>query len=80
LRLLKTFSEKWRLFIMREAFIKITTIFEDFFREMEALITKQRLFRGFGGFLKTFSHFEAFKIISRDMEDFFIIVGHFERF
>jgi hypothetical protein len=43
---LKTFSEKY------EAFIKITRLFEDIFREKEAFI---RLFQRLPGVLKTFS-------------------------
>jgi hypothetical protein len=38
-----------------EAFIKITWLFEDIFREMEALIRNQMLCQKLRGILKTFS-------------------------
>jgi hypothetical protein len=38
-----------------EAFIKITRLLENIFREMEALIRNLRLIQRLGGFLKTYS-------------------------
>jgi hypothetical protein len=38
-----------------EAFMKITRLFEDIFREMVASIRNLRLFQRLRGFLKTFS-------------------------
>jgi hypothetical protein len=43
------FERKW------EAFIKITRLFEDIFREMEALTRNLRIFQRLRGFLKTYS-------------------------
>jgi hypothetical protein len=39
-----------------EAFIKFTRLFEDIFREMEALARNLRHFQRLRGFLKTFSN------------------------
>jgi hypothetical protein len=63
-RFVKTFSEKWRLFIISEAFMKIKRLFEDIFREMVALIRKLSLFQRLRCFLKTFSmELRLFKVI-----------------
>jgi hypothetical protein len=53
------------------AFIKITRLFEDIFREMEALIRILRLLQKLKGFSKTFSM--ELRLFLRD-------VGFFEEF
>jgi hypothetical protein len=50
-----------------EAFIIITRLVDEIFREMEALIIKLRLFEGI------FNGTEAFKIISRDITAFLLM-------
>jgi hypothetical protein len=62
LRLIKDiFREVDASHYMCEAFIKITRLFEDNIREMEAVIRKLRLFQRLRGILEIFSGF--FKVI-----------------